>query len=252
VTTRRLRLILPVVAATLVVALMVSRLGQRGFVAFGLLSLVYVFHYLWRRIPVAAFAAVTFLGIAASNLTLEWRTAPQTRARDFALYDAARDPLAVLAAHESERQRFAALAVVMDAFPDRHPYLVGESWISWLVAPVPRWVWPEKVTAFEWQDNRIVKTLSGAPIPTPFVGVLYANFAWLGVLAGMFLFGAFHRGLYVWLTRSPSDPNVVLLYALFATQLTPTSMGLAAALQYILPVYLAIRFIGRGASESSR
>jgi len=244
---RRLRGFIPALAVTLGISLLISRLGQRGPVAYAILALVFVFHYLWRRVPVILFAGVYFVGLAVSNITYEWRVAPQDTPREMALMRVASDPGQVLIGHENERQRFASLAVVMDAIPDRQPYLLGESWISMAYVLVPRWVWPEKGDSSKWQDTRIVHTLSGAPIPTPFVGILYANLSWIGIIAGMFLFGAFHRGLYEWLRLNIRDPSVVLLYALILNNFGPTLLGISAALSYVLPVYLVIKFAGRRA-----
>ncbi len=115
-----------------------------------------LFHYLRRRLPALLFALVYFVGLAVGNALLEWRTATVESERKFDLIGALENPADVLAAHEGERQRFASLAIVMSEFPENHPYLLGESWLPIVALPIPRWLWPEKVDHFEWQDNRIV------------------------------------------------------------------------------------------------
>ncbi len=240
---RRFALLLPLVAA-IVCGLLVTRLGQRGPFANAMLAGFLIVHYLRRRVPVWAFVVVMIAGMAVSNVLHEWRLADPETPRREAIENLATNPVLVLAAHESERQRFGALALVIDAFPDKVPYLAGESWISLIAAPIPRWLWPEKVEHFPWQDNRIVFQLSGVPAPTPFVGVLYANLSWIGVIVGMFFMGVFYRALYEWLRRHPRDPNVVLLYAPMLIFFEPTFLGLSAMMQYLFPVWLMIAAIG--------
>jgi hypothetical protein len=237
-------LILPVLGV-IVLAFLVSRIGQRGMFAFVLICLTALFHYLRRRIPVLALVAFYFVGIAVSNQLGEWRVAASTEDRTLEIESRVADPTGVLSAHEGERQRFAALTLVMNEFPDHHPYLVGESWLAVFALPIPRWLWPEKVDNFYWQDNRIVLRLSGTPAPTPYVGTLYANFSWLGIVVGMLLFGVFHRSLYEWLQQSPADRNVVLLYILIVIYFAPTMLNLSFVMQYVVPTWLMIRLIGR-------
>src|SRR5207244_4064473 len=123
-------------------------------------------------------------------------------------------------------------------------YLLGESWLALAVAPIPRWLWPEKSEFFYWTDTRIAFNVTGIHAPTPFVGILYANLSWFGILVGMFVYGLFHRALYEWLRRHPRDQNVVLMYALVLMYFAPTLLGISAALQYLVPVWLILRFVG--------
>lgn len=242
----RLALLAPVLAA-LACGFLVTRLGQRGPFFNALLAGIIIIHYLRRRVPVWAFVLVMLLGMTVSNLLIEYRVADPDEMPGGAS-SVATNPVQILAAHENERQRFATLALVIDSFPDKVPYLAGESWLSLLVAPIPRWIWPEKNQFFPWQDNRIVYQLSGVPAPTPFLGVLYANLSWIGVVVGMFMMGVFYRALYEWLKRHPGDPNVALLYGLILITFEPTFLGLSAMLQYVFPAWLmiaALALLGR-------
>src|SRR5262249_59641657 len=134
---------------------------------------------------------------------------PTDEARSFDFVAAASDPTELLASHESERQRFNGLALIMSEFPEHHPYLLGESWAPIIALPIPRWIWKGKVEHFEWQDNRIIYRLGGPPMPAPFVGALYAHPSWLGVIIGVGLFGAFHPRLYQWPLGEPPRGNLV-------------------------------------------
>jgi hypothetical protein len=244
-TQRRLTRLIPAAILAVVVALMMLRLGQRGVPAYAFLTLVTVFHYLWRRIPVTLFAAVYFIGLGVSNITYQWRIAPEDQPRQFAFHDLTDDPSAVVSIHETERQRFGVLAVVMNEFPEHRDYLLGQSWLAFLTLPIPRWLWPEKGQYFEWRDSAIVYTIAGVPSPTPYVGVLYANLSWIGVALGMFAFGVFHRALYEWLQLHARDRNVVLLYALILHNFTPTLLAVSASLATVVPVWIILRMVGR-------
>jgi hypothetical protein len=232
-----------------VVGLLVLRLGQRGPLAMGVLIAVISFHYLKRRVPIWLFLAVYYVGIVASNVMYHWRVDDPDTPRIEAVSQVVSEPTQIITTHEKERRRFATTAMILDEFPDTYPYLMGESWVGMFTTFVPRWVWPEKSEAFEWNDTRIIYKISGIPAPTPYLGVLYANFSWIGIVLGMFLFGMFHRGLYEWRSRDPQNPGTALLYGLLITFFIPTSFGLSSILQYVLPVWVLIRLMGRKAPQ---
>jgi hypothetical protein len=237
-------LILPVVVLV-VVGLLSSRLGQRGTFPSVVVGVLVMFHYHRVRVPALLFLALAFIAITIGNITLAWRTLPTDEKRQFDFMAEASDPTALLASHESERQRFSGLALIMSEFPENHPYPLGESWAPIIALPIPRWLWKGKVEHFEWQDNRIIYRLGGPPMPAPFVGALYANLSWLGIVIGMVLFGAFHRGLYEWLLANPKDQNIVLLYSLILIYFGPGMLNISICLQYAAPAWLVIRFVGR-------
>jgi hypothetical protein len=249
---RGTRKLLVAAVVCIAVGLLVLRLGQRGPLAMGVLIGVMVFHYLRRRIAIWVFVGVYFAGIVASNVMYHWRVDDPETPRIEAVSQVVDDPVQVLTTHEKERQRFTILALIMEEFPETYSYLLGESWTGMVTAFVPRWIWPEKAESYEWLDNRIVFRISGIPAPTPYVGVLYANFAWLGILLGTLLLGLFHRGLYEWRARDDRDPGTNLVYALILIFFAPTSMGLSATLQYVVPVWILIKLMGRAAPRSPR
>ena len=151
-----------------------------------------------------------------------------------------------LVQHEADRERVAVMAVILYYFPDRQDYLMGETWAGLGVAFVPRWIWPEKLELMQWRDTIIINRLVEAPFPTPFVGALYCNFSWIGVVLGMFLWGVFHRGLYEWLRTQSNDKSVVLIYSCVAIRFAPIYLSFSDTIQYLLPLYLLIRFARKG------
>jgi hypothetical protein len=237
-------LILPLAVLSFVV-LLGSRVGQRAAGTYVLVVVLVQFHYFRKRIPTMLFAVVCFAAVIVSNVLLEWRNAPEDQLRTFDVVEEARNPLQALAAHEGERQRFSAAVLIMKAFPEEHGYLLGQSWTSLVVAFVPRWIWPEKVEYFEWQDDRIIWNLIGSPTPPPHYATFYANLSWLGVVLLPILFGMFHRGLYEWLLASGRDRNTVLMYALFLVYFGPSTLNVSNTMQYILPMWVILKFVSR-------
>jgi hypothetical protein len=222
------------------------RLGQRGVPIKALFALLLLFHLLYKKIPLVVLALSVFIAIAFMNYTLAWRMdEPATTARFAADEDSnALDSVSsTLSAYETDRNRLSALTLVFSEFPENRSFLLGQTWLTLPLAIIPRWIWPEKTDFYKWGDASTMQTLAMAPIPTPLLGLLYINFSWFGIGVGMFLWGAFHGGAYKWLNRSRTDINVVLLYTMIILYFLPTDMGISAVLQYIVPMWVVIRFI---------
>jgi hypothetical protein len=216
-----------------VFAVATTRFGPRGpAVAVGLMGLA-TFHYAWRRIPAVPLLAILFGVVVGVQILGEYRASGRTTTT---FREGLTDPVESLAKHEADRSRLQALAVIMFHFPEKHDYLLGESFKSLAVFWIPLWLWPSKTEYLAWRDTSIVYQLEGAPIPSPLNGVLYANFGWLGVVVGMALYGAFHRGLYRYQQQSPSDPGTTAVYIGVLSTFTPTALGLAQTLQFAVPM----------------
>ncbi len=227
-------------------SLMVVRTGVRSFVGFFIFSCVVLFHYLKRRLSVASVFVMAFSAILVMNLLGELRFKEEydEPARP-SLVNRVSQPVETLAAHEGDRGRLEALGVVFHSFPERKDYLWGASWFGLLLAPIPRWLWPEKVEYIAWADHGIVFQLAGAPIPVQYHGALYANFSWLGVFVGMALWGIFQRAMYEWLQRDPSDRNKVLLYSSMLVVIAPSVLIVMSLLQFVVPLWVIVRFLDR-------
>ena len=234
---------------SLVMALLATRLGQRGYgFMFGLSCLIVV-HNVYRRFKIGVLAALACIALIVFNIMGDWRRGevdegPTTSLRG-PLASRPTAPERVLFAYAGDRNRLSVLATVMYYVPDRQDYFLGESYVALLAAPIPKWIWPEKQDYFKWRDASIVGNLHGIPAPVPIHGVLYANFSWAGVAIGMFLWGLFQRGLYQWLQESRKDKSRALLYSGMVLYLAPSSLALASTLQYVVPIWLIIKFAGR-------
>lgn len=225
-------------------AWLVSRLGQRGLYIYPLMVALGLVHYLRRRVPVWVFVALMFAGLVISNVQLQWRTANYTVDPDSQMSQGVARPLDTLAFHEGERQRLSTLAVVFHEFPDRRDHLLGETYLGLVATFMPRWLWPEKESHFQWRDTMIMSRLVGAPFPTPYLGVLWVNWSWPGIVLGMLLWGVFLRAIYEARQRNPDDPGTNLMYLATLVFFGPTLLAVSAAVQYVLPAYVCLRFIG--------
>jgi len=231
-----------ILAVAIFAAFLLTRLGQRSMGAFPLLAVIGIFHYLQRRVGWLVLLAAMVAMIEFTNVSSRIRTGEVEGFTD-AFAVSSSTPLAALSEHEAERGRLDSTAIILYFFPDRVDFLLGESWRPVLVLLVPRWLDPDKSRGLEWSDSRLLTTLVGFPTPTPLPAVLYANFAYFGVVLGMLLYGYFHGSLYSWLQRGDRDPSRALLYMFVLIFFAPTSAGFASAIQYVVPGFLTLRFI---------
>ncbi len=221
--------------------ILVTRLGQRGSMFFFGMVLLIVFHYQRRRVPPWLLVALWLASAVIVNVLGSYRT--PWRPREPEMPNAS--VTETLSKHEDDRRRFDAMGVVFYTFPKYKDLLLGESWLAWLVSPIPRWVWPEKHKHFIWRDTGIVVNLVGEPVPSNYLSTLYANFSWTGIIIGFWIWGSFHRGLYEWRNAQPGNERVTTLYALVLVYFGFTTLNLSATFQYIIPTYFIIRFASR-------
>lgn len=227
-------------------AYLTFRLGQRGVPLQALLAGILFIHLLLRRISVGVVFVLVLFAVELSNFTLGWRTGHDQEAHlvGESEADLSERVQSTMADYEGDRKRLAAITLVFHEFPRNYDYLLGESWLTLPYALIPRWLYPDKKELYRWGDTSTMTTLTNAPIPTPLQALLYMNFSWFGIAIGMWLWGAFHRGCYDWLNAHPRDRNVVLLYVMIRLYFLPTDMGISNTLQYVIPLWVVIRFIG--------
>lgn len=145
-------------------------------------------HLAGRRIRPAALAATVVVALLAIQVMTVLRNSGNDR-------DAAIDPptpaalfdAAVLNRNQIELPKTAHL---YHAVPRELPLAWGATVARWVLAPIPRSLWPDKPVI---QPGPIVgQTLYDQPIagvPPSLVGELFWNFHWPGVIIGAFLIG---------------------------------------------------------------
>lgn len=230
-------------------AVLLVRTGTRTTAFIGLYIVLVFVHQLRRRVPIWFLSVVLITGVAVGNLLHDVRTGLSDDLSGATLAneqgEGSGDVPGILAKFEGEREALSVVALVLYQIPRNYPYLLGESWLALLVAPIPRWLWPEKSQYFRWRDNSLVYELGGGLNPSPLQVLLFANFSWLGMIIGMLLWGSFHRGLYLWLQRHQSNKSAVIMFQMLLFFFVPTVSGMNTVFQYVLPIWLILKFIAR-------
>lgn len=229
---------------TAALALLGARIGQRGYSIVFLIALAAIVHYVWRRIPTPVILGAAFVAIIATN----YLGAARTKDADVStvrVSTAVSRPAEVLARLEADRSHLAATGCAMYYFPERHDYLKGSSYLSILLFPIPRAIWPEKAALFPMSENGIVWQILKVPVPMPYPFVFYANFGWVGMFICMALWGAFHKTLFKWVHQSGYQPGVVAIYATLLVTFIPTTSGVASLLGGALPLFILMKLMKR-------
>ena len=132
---------------------------------------------------------------------------------------------------------------IMARVPQEVPYLMGESYLTLVTAPIPRAIWPAKPRS----TGAIVGQTffdSDAGMPPGPIGEALWNFGITGVLAVYLLFGAFHKYLATWYKTSSHNPVAIALFAHTLWILQPDVLMITSWMQTILIGYLTLRLIG--------
>jgi oligosaccharide repeat unit polymerase len=149
------------------------------------------------------------------------------------------------------------VAHMIEGMPEKLPFAYGQTLVSWVVAPIPRSVWPDKpdITGGTTISQRILGIQTeggGGQAPPSVVGDLYWNFGVVGVVLGMFVFGNLLRFLYYnALPHLQQNPGGTLLYIMVMfpfVQFTTNgnfSQAMVQTLQLSLPVALLLLFVSR-------
>lgn len=139
-------------------------------------------------------------------------------------------------------------AHILEAFPGKLPYRHGTSLITWLVAPVPRALWPGKPAIGIGKELGpvVFQSRSGSGVPPGIIGELYLNFGLPGVFVALPLFGALLRSLYVTASEYFPGKGAVVVYAVISTHVGfgavtfDVSGTIAKLLQELIPLVAAI------------
>lgn len=150
-------------------------------------------------------------------------------------------------------------AQVLDVVPEEMEFQHGKTMLTWLVAPVPRSVWPQKpaIGVGSVLGPQFFQSVATSGVTPGIVGELYLNFGLTGVFVGLLGVGLLLRSLYASLRPHFYSPGVVLIYVLVSTRLAlgtlPSSVSdsIVRILKELLPVLLALYLLGRVRRSSS-
>jgi len=186
-----------------------------------------VVHYMYRRVNTSRLlyftvAVLALLGtLAELRESSQYRTPIATEASEYV--DALDDTL--------NRPYFLGVAktsLVVASVPEQVDYLYGQSLTLFLLAPVPRTLWPEKpaVRIGPFVSKNIYRRESRSGVPPGIAAEFYMNFGLWGAVIGMFFLGLLVRMLYrSFIERAQVKPHAVVIFAILTLALTSTALA---------------------------
>lgn len=145
---------------------------------------------------------------------------------------------------------------IIDEIPEKMNYQLGESMVLWMVAPIPRTMWPGKPditygrvigeAIYEKRDENS----PGGGVPPGLIAELYLNFGYVGIIAGMFIFGLVLKLFYNAL-KKVRDTSVygmviyILVFIPFALKLIGGDVSSCTVRIFysLIPVYLIMKLV---------
>ena len=145
-------------------------------------------------------------------------------------------------------------AHIINAVPDKIEYRNGETLYGFLVAPIPRSMWPEKPMWAE-RGSFLMMNVFGdvhgrTGMPPGLIAEFYWNFGLSGVCLGMFFMGLLFRQVHLVFEPYRGNPTSVLIYTIVVTRLTIFSIGNDFGTGFVkvgldlIPLIMMLLFIG--------
>jgi len=145
-------------------------------------------------------------------------------------------------------------AAIIDKVPYSYDHTYGETYFLWLVAPIPRSLWPNKpvVRIGGVLGEAIFGIVGKSGIPPGAIGEAYLNFGWLGIPLILFAIGVilkvfynrYGRTAYRNMNGAIVYSSVIVFVAYSAVSADFTAM-MSNGLQRFIPLILVLYFITR-------
>lgn len=224
--------------------------GSRTGMVMLLVNAAIIVYYLNRGISVRSF--LTTCAIALAGILVV--TALRRGADDFATLRTFFKTAPVLRETVGSRHflDLAKTGHIIAGVPDKVRYRYGETFVNWVVAPVPRTLWPGKPTLGSGpQLGPAIFDSRRSGVPPGLVAELYMNFGILGVPVGMFLVGLLLRFVYVSFRPYLSHPSLLLFYTFIVVSLSFSLLSndfskiVVSILKDLVPVYVVLLLVTR-------
>jgi hypothetical protein len=228
---------------------LVGSIGQRSYVIIPLLILMIIRHYLVRPIEIWRGIALGLFIVIFAVVMMDVRASRYQNRQGELNFNIVRtkeySPLIILNDWIRDRRSYDVFVGLIHRVPTQIEYQFGRSYLYYLVAPVPRFLWPNK-RAFITENSVDEGTIVNAPYQPPgFLSGLYLNFSLPGIIAGCFLWGILLKAMYAWLKNNPENRGVVILYAISLVCLAdgPTPVTISHWLNFFLPVVVSLWYL---------
>ncbi len=219
--------------------------SARGEILFLFFSLLLVMHYARKRVSMTQVVAFTVIAFLLLGVMGELRRQAYSRINhgfsdsQFVLADAFHT-----LAYNAHFIGVGKTAVVVTQIPERASFMYGSSYLSFLIAPIPRTLWPDKpvVRIGRFVGVELYQRESFSGVPPGLYGEAYLNFGWLGIAIIPYLFGYWCRAAYrrFVLERSPKDFLGIALYGILWVfmmnmMMTDFTGSLVKLVRYLIP-----------------
>lgn len=229
--------------------------SSRGEVLYHLVYAVLIWHYLKRRISIRALTQVVGLAIGVFVTLAALRSVGQSNKT--ATIDEYLDVGKFIETAVGNRNWFdvSKTAHIIEAVPKKLEYQYGESFFTWIFAPIPRALWKEKpvvrvgpVLGERIFQREVIRT----GVPPGFIGELYWNFGIIGVPFGMYFLGFWLKFLYRSFSQHiTQNRNALLIYIFIMIPISLTLLSddfsgvVLDVATSLIPLLLTLKFIRR-------
>jgi len=172
----------------------------------------------WKKLSNLRFlTSLRWPGLIAAGalIIVVWSAMTVMRGADIRTYEGSIEELASVTPAQSALDIYSMTAVVVETFPDRIPFVNGESLVPLVLGWVPRTLWPSKPYPFGLYMNIIngeTLQVRSASLAVGLIGEGYGNFGLLGAFLWAFLVGlACRQGDKLIARFHPDDPLHLLL-----------------------------------------
>lgn len=126
--------------------------------------------------------------------------------------------------------------------PERSELLMGESYLSILAMPIPRFLWNDKPNGVGRLASEVFMPFKQGGVPPTAAGEAFWNFHLLGVLIIATMWGAFLRFIWKSVIRTKM-PGYVALYLVTIYYLSPQTSSIYTWAHFFVPCLLLLLFI---------
>lgn len=195
----------------------------------------------WTRVFVWAIVSIALVGVLGQFRASTFGAASLAEVRlDTSLFDAFRSGITEMLTHTSASH---SIYPILARVPRDVDYLYGESYISIMVAPIPRALWSEKPIAVGRMASTVFYNNPWNTIPTGAVGEAYWNLGIIGVVVVFLLWGMFLRQLSHMIARNTFGAGTLVLYVITILYLAPNTEPVYAWLQRVGPALLVLLWL---------
>lgn len=224
-----------------------ASIGSRSFVIIPLCGMLVLAHYLGKRLSpfkIALFAAGALVFVVVMQ---EYRQvtgneelgSSSSAARVEVVTARSYHPLDIINEAVRDRRSFDEQMYRVHTTKIPHDLLFGKTYLYYLIAPIPRLLWPGKIEIGFATKPNVIKGM-----PSGFFGELFQNFYIPGVVIGFFLWGICHKALYAWLQAHRTNKSVIMLYMVTLIWLpAPDRLAILTWLPIFLPMFFLLRFL---------